>query len=125
MQEKEKIKYKKQKLFETESPLITQADKRKWTLAFVKWANEKYSKEGGRTSIFCCGYMNICDSCKHKKNIACQDCVDTIKQWYKNNGIEIPYNNINNFEEVLDIVENKDSIARKRILEKYKKWWSD
>lgn len=78
--------------------------KRKWTKAFIKWCNDKYFKEGDLTGIFCCGNMKICDECKMKYQSACKDCVETIKQIFKDNNIKINYNDYD-FEKVLNRVE--------------------
>lgn len=98
---------KQERLFDVTSiPLtngyISPSDKKKWTLAFRKWCNEKY--DCGETGVFCCGSMSICDHCAQKIGHACDDCVEAIKTVYKNQHKEVPYKNYN-FQEILDEVE--------------------
>lgn len=84
--------------------LIKKELKRKWTVAFTKWCNDQYDKYGSQYGLFCCSFMRICDLCEMKKCNGCADCVETIKEWFKKQGKEIPYRNYN-FEEILKEIE--------------------
>lgn len=100
---------KKERLFDINSleinPLyISPTEKRKWTVAFTKWCNDQYDKYGSQYGLFCCSFMKICDLCEMKKRNGCADCVETIKEWFKKQGKEIPYRNYN-FEEILKEIE--------------------
>ena len=81
---------KKERLFDINSleinPLyISPTEKRKWTVAFTKWCNDQYDKYGSQYGLFCCSFMRICDLCEMKKCNGCADCVETIKECFKNN----------------------------------------
>ena len=97
---------KQEKLFndndlELNTDYVSPGDKRKWTNAFIRWCESEYNPN---CSPFNCGCMNICKLCKMKKGRGFADCVETIKEWYKENKDEIPYKNYN-FEELFQKTE--------------------
>lgn len=99
---------KRERLFDikslkTDPSYISPAEKKKWTIAFRKWCESEYDPH---YSPFNCGCMNICKLCKMKKGRGFVDCVETIKEWYKENKDEIPYRNYN-FEELFQKAEER------------------
>ena len=102
---------KKERLFDiTELELnpnyVSPSDKRKWTIKFTKWCNEMYFKYGSLHGTFCCGYMTLCNYCSQKKCNACADCVESVKTFYKENDLEIPYKDYD-FKGILEKIGDK------------------
>lgn len=74
---------------------------KEWFDMFVKHCEKIHFEKGEQTGAYCCSYHWCCDKCRQELNCGCQDCVKTMVDILKENGVPIDTSDIDfdNWEE--------------------------